>query len=161
MRSRAIQPSISAIVTRERVRKYWHILGMLNHLSRNSAPASETSIPLRFEAVAIILHQITSRLSRFRMLRAEQFYVRRVSVRHRVRGYSLICLRERFPPRAMFCVHCSSLDRRRIPFSAIVLTFSISVSFSPFPRTSPFTTLKTFGAGNDLPYSATASVWAE
>jgi hypothetical protein len=38
---------------------YCHILGMLNHLSRTSAPASDdqysTSIPLSFEAVAIIV----------------------------------------------------------------------------------------------------------
>ena len=39
--SRACQPSISAIVAGERVVKYWHILGMLNQLSRNSAPASD------------------------------------------------------------------------------------------------------------------------
>jgi hypothetical protein len=30
-----------------------------------------------------------------------------------------------------------------------------------FPQTSPITTLKTFGVGNDLPYSAPASAWAE
>ena len=41
MRSRACQPSISTIVTGERVQKYWLILGILNPFSRNSVPASE------------------------------------------------------------------------------------------------------------------------
>jgi hypothetical protein len=38
---RTCQPSMSVIVTGECVLKYWHILGMLNHLSRNSVPASD------------------------------------------------------------------------------------------------------------------------
>jgi hypothetical protein len=66
MRSRAFQPSISGIVTGERVQKYWHILGILNHLSsisglfsisyRETLPRHQTtSNPLSFEAEAIIL----------------------------------------------------------------------------------------------------------
>ncbi len=41
IRSLSCQPSISVIVTGDRVRKYWHILGILNHLSRKSTPASD------------------------------------------------------------------------------------------------------------------------
>ena len=52
-------------------------------------------------------------------------------------------------------------------FSAIMLTLSIGVSFSPrktqggFPQTFPVSMLKAFRVGDDLPYSATASTWAE
>jgi hypothetical protein len=48
-----------------------------------------------------------------------------------------------------------------------MLALGIGVSFSPrktlcvFPQTFPFSTLKAFGVGDDLPYSATASIWAE
>jgi hypothetical protein len=48
-----------------------------------------------------------------------------------------------------------------------MLTLSIVVSVSPrkaqssFPQTFPNSTLKAFGAGDDLPDSATASKWAE
>ncbi len=41
IRSLACHPSMSAIVTGDRVLKYCHILVMLNHLSRNSTPGSE------------------------------------------------------------------------------------------------------------------------
>jgi hypothetical protein len=48
-----------------------------------------------------------------------------------------------------------------------MLTLSIGVSVSlrktqgGFPQAFPFSTLKAFGTGNDLPYSTTASTWAE
>ncbi len=45
-----------------------------------------------------------------------------------------------------------------------MLTLSINISFSPretVPQVLPLTTLKAFGGGNDLPYSDTASAWAE
>ncbi len=41
IRSLTCHPSTSGIVTGERVLKYWHILATLNHLSRNSIPASD------------------------------------------------------------------------------------------------------------------------
>jgi hypothetical protein len=46
-----------------------------------------------------------------------------------------------------------------------MLTLIVSVNFFPrekqssFPQTFPVSTLKTLGAGDDLPYSATASRW--
>jgi hypothetical protein len=102
------------------------------------------------------------------MLCAKQFYVNGVSVRHRVRGYSLILLRESSPPRAMFCVHYSSTrawidDVSRLARLCLRLALA-SVSRRAkrgFPQALPFTTLTAFGVGNDLPYSATASAWAE
>jgi hypothetical protein len=48
-----------------------------------------------------------------------------------------------------------------------MLTLIVSVNFFPretqssFPQTFPVSTLKALGAGDDLPYSATASTWAE
>jgi hypothetical protein len=48
-----------------------------------------------------------------------------------------------------------------------MLTRGIGVSFSTsktqggFPQTLPLSTLKAFGVGDDLPYSATASAMAE
>ena len=43
-RSHTYQPSISAIVTGERVRKYWYILAILNHSSMNSVPLSDDQL---------------------------------------------------------------------------------------------------------------------
>ena len=40
--------SMSAFVTGDRVLKYWQILAILNHLSRNSTPASDDQAPVRF-----------------------------------------------------------------------------------------------------------------
>jgi hypothetical protein len=48
-----------------------------------------------------------------------------------------------------------------------MLTLIVSVNFFPrekqssFPQTFPVSTLKALGDGDDLPYSATASRWAE
>jgi hypothetical protein len=73
----------------------------------------------------------------------QMVYVNRVSVRHGVRSYSLISFRTCPPPRAMFRIHYSSLDRC-ITLGAIMLTLSIGVSFSPcktqgqFPTNLPF-----------------------
>jgi hypothetical protein len=48
-----------------------------------------------------------------------------------------------------------------------MLTLIVSVNFFPrkaqssFPQTFPVSTLKALGAGDDVPYSATANRWSE
>ncbi len=88
-----------------------------DHLSRNSAPTSDTQ------------------------LYSKKVNVTGVSIWHRVRCYILINLRERSPPHTMFCVHYSRLDSLRVTFRTSILTFTSGVSFSPrktqggFPQT--------------------------
>ncbi len=66
------------------------------------------------------------------MLRVKMVYVTRVRVRKEVRCYILISLRKCTPPRAMFHIHYSSLNRC-ITFGTSMVTLSIVVS-SFFPR---------------------------
>jgi len=44
IRSLTWHPSMSDIVTGDRVLKYWQIVAILNHLSRNSTPASDDQV---------------------------------------------------------------------------------------------------------------------
>ena len=81
------------------------------------------------------------------MLRAKMVYIERVRVRKEVRCYSLIILRKCSPPRTMFHIHYSSLERC-VTLGASMITLRIVVSFfscktqGGFPKTFPFAALE-------------------
>ena len=82
------------------------------------------------------------------MLCAVMVYVKRVRVWGEVRFYSLICfIKERLRTRLEVLMSVSRETDMRIA--------------GQFAQPFPLTTLKVFGVGNDLSYSATANAWNE